>query len=63
MSDDKLYTYVLHYVQDIDGEEIDLFWRCQAEDYLHALEQLHNAEDNILFLLSGAKEDQNERPS
>lgn len=50
MSAGKLYVYVLHYVQDIDGEEVDLFWRCQAEDYPHALEQLHNAEDNIIFV-------------
>ena len=51
MSDGKLYQYVLHYVQLIDGQEIDLFWRCQAENYRHAVEQLHNAEpDDVLFV-------------
>jgi len=38
-------TFVLHYHQTIDGIEStkSLFWRCEADDYEHAVEQLENA--------------------
>ncbi len=46
-----LKDYVLHYVEinPFTGQEIDLYWRCQAEDYAHAVEQLHNAEPDVIF--------------
>lgn len=51
MSGGKLYAYTLHYVQLIDGEEVDLFWKCEAENYAHAKEQLLNAEPhNVIFI-------------
>jgi hypothetical protein len=38
-------TFVLHYHQTIGGIEStkSLFWRCEADDYEHAVEQLENA--------------------
>jgi len=36
--------YVLHYIQTLLGQESrSLFWRCQADNYEHAVEQLENA--------------------
>ena len=37
-----LEYYLLSYV--IDDPDDCLYWRCQAEDYEHAVEQLINAE-------------------
>ncbi len=35
---------VLHYIQTLLGQESrSLFWRCQADAYEHAVEQLENA--------------------
>ena len=38
-------TFVLHYHQTFAGVESNcpLFWRCEADDYDHAVEQLENA--------------------
>ena len=39
--------YVLYYVQQFaDFSEEQLFWRCQADNYDHAVEQLQNAIDS-----------------
>ena len=39
-----LQEYMLHYVeQDEDGKEASLYWRCSAENYAHAVEQLEDA--------------------
>ena len=43
-----LKTYVLRYIidepvdSDIEYEEQEFWWRCEAEDYDHAVEQLMN---------------------
>jgi hypothetical protein len=38
-------TFTLHYKQTFAGVEStqSLFWRCEADDYEHAVEQLENA--------------------
>jgi hypothetical protein len=39
-----MQEYVLHYIQTLLGKESrSLFWRCQADNYEHAVEQLENA--------------------
>ena len=35
---------------EIDDAEVEQFWRCQADDYAHAVEQLEDAEPNIIFV-------------
>lgn len=47
--------YLIHYVQTTaDNGEIDLYWRCDADDYSHAVEQLkdeveHAEGEKLLF--------------
>lgn len=44
-----MQTYVLRYVQRFsDGEEDTFLWRCEAEDFGHAHEQLLNAEEGVV---------------
>jgi hypothetical protein len=39
-----MQQYVLHYIQTLLGQESrSLFWRCQVDNYEHAVEQLENA--------------------
>lgn len=36
----SMREYVLHYFFEVDGQEIEAWYRCQADDYDHAVEQL-----------------------
>ncbi len=36
--------YLIHYV---DGNNLDLYWRCEADNYTHAIEQLKDHESTI----------------
>ncbi len=38
----KSRDYVLHYIQTFNGKDLGIssFWRCFADNYEHALEQL-----------------------
>ncbi len=39
-----MFHYLIHYV---DAHETDLYWRCEAEDYEHAVEQLKDHERTV----------------
>jgi len=42
-------TYVLSYVQRFSNAVEDtLLWKCEAEDFGHACEQLFNAEEGVV---------------
>ena len=50
-------NYTLHYRQTIDGKESEtpLYWRCDADDYDHAVEQLkdeveHAQGEKVIFV-------------
>jgi hypothetical protein len=49
----KMKTYLLHFHQT--GSDIPLYWRCEAEDYEHAVEQLkdeveHAQGEKLIFV-------------
>ena len=44
----RLRTFTLQYVQDFsDGEDDTFLFRCEAEDYDHAIERLVDAEEGV----------------
>jgi len=50
-------SHVLHYIQTFDlvDRNVSLFWRCDAENYEHALEQLKdevegNQSEKLIFV-------------
>ena len=40
-------TYLLHFKQTTKETEQSLYWRCYADDYNHAIEQLKNEVETI----------------
>ena len=47
-------NYLIHYVQTEGKNESDSYWRCEADDYDHAVEQLkdeveHAQGETLLF--------------
>lgn len=49
--------YTLHFIQTIDGieENTSRYWRCNADDYEHAVEQLRDhiereLEEKVVFV-------------
>jgi hypothetical protein len=58
-----MQTYVLSYVQRFsDGVEDTFLWRCEAEDFGHAREQLLDAEEGVVSVtLHDIKESESER--
>jgi len=40
-------SYLIHFIQTIDNAESQsLYWRCDADDYEHAIEQLKDEVEN-----------------
>ena len=47
-------NYLIHYVQSDGKNEFDSYWRCEADNYDHAIEQLkdeveHAQGESLLF--------------
>lgn len=41
--ENELLGYLLHFVQtQQDNKEVSLYWRCDAENYTHAVDQLRD---------------------